>query len=125
MQPLADAPLPPLAHPNARRLARRAAVSRPAARQLAVLAGLVAAGLAATWPRATYLMTGQVPDRSDEGTYIWDLWWMAHQVTHLSNPWYTRAIAAPVGTYLGFHALMPVLGLVMMPVTLAFGAGPA
>jgi len=122
VQPLADAPLPPLAHPNARRLARRAAVSRPAARQLAVLAGLVAAGLAATWPRATYLMTGQVPDRSDEGTYIWDFWWVAHQVTHLGNPWFTRDMAAPVGAPLGFHVLMPLAGLLMTPVTLAVGA---
>ena len=96
--------------------------ARPVVRQLAVFAGLLTAGVVATWPRATYLATGQVPDRSDEGTYIWDLWWMAHQVTHLSNPWYTRAMAAPVGTYLGFHALMPLLGLLMMPVTLAFGA---
>ncbi len=100
----------------------RAFAARPFVRQLAVFAALLTAGVVASWPRATYLATGQVPYRSDEGTYIWDLWWMAHQVTHLSNPWYTRAIAAPVGTYLGFHALMPVLGLVMMPVTLAFGA---
>src|ERR1039457_4473429 len=100
----------------------RAFAARPVVRQLAVFAGLLTAGVVATWPRATYLATGQVPYRSDEGTYIWDLWWMAHQVTHLSNPWYTRAMAAPVGTYLGFHALMPLLGLLMMPVTLAFGA---
>ncbi len=96
--------------------------AHPVARQLAVLAALIAAGVVATWPRATYLATGQVPYRSDEGNYIWDLWWIAHQVTHLGNPWYTRAMAAPVGADLGFHALMPLLGLVMMPVTLAFGA---
>ena len=46
---------------------------------------------------------------------------MAHQVLHLSNPWYTRAIAAPVGSQLGYHALMPLDGVVMLPVTLLFG----
>ena len=73
----------------------RAVTAHPAARQLAVLAALTAAGVVATWPRATYLATGQVPYRSDEGNYIWDLWWIAHQVMHLGNPWYTRAMAAP------------------------------
>jgi hypothetical protein len=87
-----------------------------------VLAAFIAAGIAATWPRATYLVTGQVPFRSDEGAYIWDLWWMAHQVTRLGDPWFTSAMAAPVGTRLGFHALMPLLGVLMLPCTLAFGA---
>jgi hypothetical protein len=100
----------------------RAFAAHPVARQQAVCAAFIAAGVVATWPRATYLATGQVPYRSDEGNYIWDLWWLAHQVTHLGNPWYTRAMAAPAGAYLGFHALMPLLGLVMMPATLAFGA---
>jgi hypothetical protein len=46
---------------------------------------------------------------------------MAHQVEHLGNPWFTRFIAAPVGAQLGYHALMPLEGFVMLPVTLAFG----
>ena len=97
-------------------------VVRPVARELAAAAGFLVAGIAATWPRITYLATGQVPGKSDEGQYVWGLWWMAHQVTHLENPWFTRAMAAPVGTYLGFHTLMPLPGLLMIPVTLAFGA---
>ncbi len=96
--------------------------SRPVTGELAAAAGFLAAGLAATWPRISYLATGQVPSKSDEGQYVWGLGWMAHQVTHLGNPWFTRAMAAPVGTYLGFHTLMPLPGLLMTPVTLAFGA---
>ena len=87
-----------------------------------MLACFLAAGIAATWPRVTYLVTGQIPIKSDEGAYIWDMWWMAHQVTHFGYPWFTRAMAAPVGADLGFHALLPLPGVLMTPVTLAFGA---
>jgi hypothetical protein len=116
----ADAGAPGTAH--GRPAVPRHAVVRRAARELAVAAGFLAAGIAATWPRITYLATGQVPGKSDEGQYIWGLWWTAHQVTQLENPWFTRAMAAPVGTYLGFHTLMPLPGLLLTPVTLAFGA---
>ncbi len=50
-----------------------------------------------------------------------DFWWIAHQLVHLGNPWTTRAIAAPVGTQLGLHALMPLPGVLLAPVTLIFG----
>ena len=50
---------------------------------------------------------------------MWGFWWMAHQVEHLGNPWFTRSIAAPAGAQLGYHALMPLEGVVMMPVTVA------
>ena len=90
-------------------------------RETSVLACFVAAGIAVTWPRVTYL-DGRLPGKSDEGSYVWDLWWMAHQVGHLGNPWFTRAMAAPAGTALGFHTLMPLPGLLMTPVTLTLGA---
>src|SRR6185312_3767730 len=44
-----------------------------------------------------------------------------HQIAHLSNPWSTRLMAAPVGMQLGFDTLMPLLGAVMAPVTGLFG----
>jgi hypothetical protein len=46
---------------------------------------------------------------------------MAHQVTHLANPWFTSQMAAPAGVQLGFHTVMPLPGLLMTPVTLIFG----
>ena len=87
---------------------------------LAVLGGYLAAGVAVSWPRATYL-AGKLPATRDAGSYVWDFWWVAHQLTHLGNPWATRAIAAPVGAQLGLHALMPLPGVLLAPVTLIFG----
>ena len=99
----------------------RALAASPVVRHLLILAGYLAAGIAVTWPRITYLTGGKLPATRDAGVYVWDFWWMAHQVGHLGNPWFTRFIAAPVGAQLGYHALMPLEGFVMLPVTLAFG----
>ena len=81
----------------------------------------MAAGIAVTWPRATWLAEGKLPATRDGGVYVWDFWWMAHAVEHLSNPWFTRSIVAPSGVQLGYHALMPLQGVLMLPVTLLFG----
>jgi hypothetical protein len=102
----------------------RAAAARPWARELAVLAAFLAAGVAATWPLATYL-TGRLPATRDAAVYVWDLWWVAHQIIHLHNPWSTAYMAAPVGLQLAYHTLVPLLGVVMLPVTLAFGPSAA
>ena len=62
-----------------------------------------------------------MPATRDAGSYVWGFWWMARQVEHLGNPWFTRYIAAPVGAQLGLHALMPLPGVLMMPATVLFG----
>jgi hypothetical protein len=85
-----------------------------------VLVGLLAAGVAATWPRATYI-TGRLPLDNDQDQYVWSFWWVARQITHFGNPWFTTHLAAPVGVRLGYDTLMPLLGMVMTPVTLLFG----
>jgi hypothetical protein len=102
----------------------RTAAARPWARELAVLAAFLAAGVAATWPLATYI-TGRLPATRDVAVYVWDLWWVAHQVIHLHNPWSTSYMGAPVGLQLAYHTLVPLLGVVMLPVTLAFGPSVA
>jgi hypothetical protein len=89
---------------------------------MVVLAAFLAAGIAVTWPRASYL-TGRMPLDMDQAQYVWSLWWVAHQITHLGSPWVTTHLAAPVGVRLGFDTLMPLLGAVLAPVTLL--AGPA
>ncbi len=94
---------------------------RPVVRHLLILACYLVAGVAATMPRGLYLVQGRLQATRDAGVYVWDFWWMAHQILHLSNPWFTRVIAAPVGSQLGYHALMPLDGVVMLPVTLLFG----
>jgi hypothetical protein len=73
-----------------------------------------------TWPRASYL-AGRLPATRDAGSYVRGFWWVARQVEHLSNPWFTRYIVAPTGTQLGLHALMPLPGVLMIPVTTIFG----
>jgi hypothetical protein len=99
--------------------ARRA---RTALREAAVILGYLAAGVAVTWPRATYL-AGRLPALRDSGGYIWDFWWMARQVTHLRDPWHTSYLAAPFGSWLGYHTLMPLPGLLLTPLTLISGPG--
>ena len=88
---------------------------------LALIVAYLAAGVAVTWPRATYLVSGKLPATRDTEQYVWGFWWIAHQTVHLGNPFFTRFMAAPVGVQLGFHTLMPLLGLLLTPVTLAFG----
>ncbi len=46
---------------------------------------------------------------------------MARQAEHFSDPWITHFIAAPVGAQLGLHALMPLPGVLMIPITVTLG----
>ncbi len=112
--------------PAARRLhmpdsaRRRLRSVHPAVGQLVLLLCYLAAGVAVTWPRAAYL-AGRLPEMRDSAAYVWGFWWMARQVSHLGNPWFTNHMAAPVGVSLGYHSLMPLPGLIFTPVTLLFG----
>jgi hypothetical protein len=108
------------AGPPAGRRGLAAFAGRPVVAHLAVLTVYLAAGIALTWPRATYI-TGQLPETRDVAAFVWDLWWVAHQVVHLGNPFFTGVMAAPAGVQLGFSTTMPLLGAVFTPVTLAFG----
>jgi len=104
--------------------ARRPVAAHPVLGQLALLAAYLAAGVVVTWPRATYI-TGRLPKTRDVSNYVWGLQWTAHQVVHLGNPWFTTQMAAPVGIQMGFGTTMPLAGLIMTPVTLAFGPSAA
>jgi hypothetical protein len=122
----ADADLPsPDTRPTASRPAAAAHAVRSwathgVARQLWLLLAYVLIGFVVTWPRVDYL-AGRMPNTRDQGSYAWDMWWMAHQVTHFGNPFSTTMIYAPVGTPLAYHSMMPLLGLIMVPVTLIAG----
>jgi 4-amino-4-deoxy-L-arabinose transferase-like glycosyltransferase len=98
----------------------RAFTTHPAAGQLTLLLCYLAAGVAVTWPRASYI-TGRLPSMRDSAAYVWGFWWMARRVSHLANPWVTDHMAAPAGVLLGYHTLMPLPGLLLTPVTLIFG----
>ncbi|HET9897007.1 MAG TPA: hypothetical protein VFQ44_18900 [Streptosporangiaceae bacterium] len=99
---------------------------RPAwVRHLVLALIYVGAGIAATWPRFTYLVDGKLPRTTDAASFVWGFWWVAHQVTHLGNPFFTNYMAAPVGIQLGFSTLMPLAGFIMTPVTLLWGPSAA
>ncbi len=100
---------------------RRTLADRPFASHLALIAAYLVAGIVVTWPQATFLVRGRVPNVRDVASYVWSLWWLAHQVVHLGNPWFTGYMAAPVGIQLGFDTLMPLPGLILTPITLLFG----
>ena len=100
---------------------RRGSAARAVGVHLAVLAGFLVAGIAANWTRAAYLTGHVLPTGRDAGLFVWDYWWIAHSVVHLSNPWFSHYLAAPVGVPLGFHVLMPLPGVLMTPVTLTLG----
>jgi len=95
---------------------------RPVAVHLALLIGYLAAGIAVTWTRAIYLTQHVLPgDARDPGLFVWDFWWMARCVEHLTDPFSTSYLAAPVGAPLAYHTLMPLPGVLMTPVTLLYG----
>src|SRR5215475_9292692 len=79
------------------------------------------AGVWATWPRFTWLTDGKLPATSDVSGYVWNMWWLAHQLGDLGNPFFTNDMAAPAGIHLGFSTIMPLAGWLMAPITVAFG----
>jgi len=109
--------------------------ARPGGRWRALLSGLdhawvrhlflllvyQGAGIAVTWPRFTYLADGKLPATSDVSSYVWNIWWASHQLLHLHDPFFTRYMAAPVGTHLAFSTLMPLAGWITAPVTVLYG----
>ncbi|MGH3398101.1 MAG: hypothetical protein ACRDPO_25785, partial [Streptosporangiaceae bacterium] len=72
---------------------------------LLLLGCFIAAGIGVTWPMTAKLADGQLPWNPDVASYVWALWWVAHQVAHLGNPFATTYMAAPVGIQLGFDTL--------------------
>lgn len=75
----------------------------------------------ATWPLATHLH--QFLLVTDVFGAAWNVWWVKTAVLHLHNPWWTTQILAPQGSYLSFHTLVPLMGLVALPLTLIVGPG--
>src|SRR5438067_1275132 len=61
----------------------RRAAGNPLVRQIAVLVVYIAAGIAVTWPRASYLTSQLLPESRDSASYTWGFWWVAQQVIHL------------------------------------------
>jgi len=82
---------------------------------------LLALSVFATWPALTHLNELLYVD--DPFVSGWGLWWTADSLVHLRNPWWTRDVLAPHGTYLAFHALVPLAGVVLAPAIKLVGPG--
>ena len=90
-------------------------------RHLTLILCFEAAGIWATWPSATYLFDGKLPYNPDVASFVWNIWWVAHQLLHPGNPFFTRYMAAPVGIRLGYSTLMPLAGWLTAPITVLYG----
>src|SRR5215471_15357014 len=109
------------AHPGSRRRALRSGLDHAWVRHLILLLVYQGAGIAATWPRFTYLADSKVPATSDVSSFVWNIWWASHQLLHLHNPFVTSYMAAPVGIHLAFSTLMPLAGWITAPITVLYG----
>ncbi len=94
-------------------------------RHVVLVLAYLGAGIWATWPRFTYLADGKLPKAADVASFVWGFWWVAHQIIHLGNPFFTKYMAAPVGVQLGFSTMMPLAGYLMAPVTWIWGPSAA
>ena len=99
----------------------RRALGHTWVRHLILILVYQGAGVAATWPRFTWLADGKLPATSDVSSFVWNLWWAEHQLVHLQNPFFTTFMAAPVGTHLAFSTLMPLAGWITAPITAVYG----
>ncbi|MGN6795381.1 MAG: hypothetical protein ACTHJW_23575, partial [Streptosporangiaceae bacterium] len=99
----------------------RRALGHTWVRHLILILVYQGAGIAATWPRFTWLAGGKMPATSDVSSYVWNLWWAEHSLIHPHNPFFTAYMAAPVGTHLAFSTLMPLAGWIMAPITALYG----
>ena len=99
----------------------RAATRHPVARDALLLVAYTLFGLYALWPLPDHMFSG-FADVTDPYASAWSLWWTQHQLLSLGNPWYSGDLYAPVGTYLGYHALVPAAGVALAPLTATVGA---
>ena len=94
------------------------------ARESLVVAGFLVFGVYATWPFVTHMFTS-FSDLPDNYQHAWMLWWVKEQLLALQNPFYTDQILAPVGSYVAYGPLMPLVGALLAPITVLFGVGVA
>lgn len=116
-----DAAGPDTSAVDSRGNAFRRAIGHTWLRHLLILLVYEGAGIAATWPRFTWLADGKLPATSDVSSFVWNIWWAGHQLLHAGNPFFTNYMAAPVGTHLAFSTLMPLAGWLTAPVTVLYG----
>ena len=74
---------------------------------------------ARTWLHPTTRLIGSPGDTS---LFVWYLRWVPWAILHGHNPFFSGYVNAPHGINLMWNTAMPVLGVLMAPVTAVFGA---
>jgi len=83
------------------------------------LYGLLALGLfAATW---THPFSNVIGDGPDPPVFIWYLRWVPFAISHGLNPLFTSYLDFPDGINLMWQTSVPLLGLLLAPITLTLG----
>lgn len=60
-------------------------------------------------------------DLMDGASFTWNMWHLPNELFNGNNPFVTDDIFHPIGARLGFHTYIPLIGLLMWPVTQLFG----
>ena len=106
-----------------RAAASRLRVTRPALQGLlafAIYLAVFVVGFAL--PLISHLGIPQVREYwTDPNFYTWAMRWWPYAISHGLNPLYSNQIGAPTGYNLAWATTTPSVGLVMWPVTAAFG----
>jgi hypothetical protein len=66
-------------------------------------------------------MFTEFTNSADPYVSAWSLWSTKERILALENPWVTTDILAPTGSYLAYHALVPLAGVVLTPLTAIVG----
>lgn len=75
-----------------------------------------------SWPILTHLSQKIVGYSGDSWLSIWYLWHTEYQVIHLHSPFYSPYLLSPHGINLATATIMPLIGILMTPITILFGA---
>lgn len=86
-----------------------------------VVAAYLLIGLAAFWPALPALSSHIFGAEGDFVQAVWFIGWVPHALTHGLDPFWTNALNVPYGVNLAQNTAMPLVGLLLAPVTLAFG----
>jgi hypothetical protein len=95
---------------------------RAIGREGLIVGGFLALGIWGTWPLTSHLFS-TVTGFQDVYGQAWKLWWVKEQLFSLQSPYYSDDLLSPVGSYLASGALMPMVGVVLSPLTELLGPG--
>jgi hypothetical protein len=90
-------------------------------RKLFVLAVYSLTVIVYTWPLARYFNTRLLGIPTDNYALAWVLWWWKYAIFHAHNPFFTRLLFFPRGLDLIGVNLMPLLGIVSVPIQMLAG----